>query len=1564
MERLSRIALDRPAATLLLIGLVTLAAAAGLPRLSTVVGYRGALSSDHPAILRLDRFIEDFGGGLPVAAVWSCENTAPCSSVFDEASLRMAHDVEAALAAHPLVRRIDSPARSALLVPSEEGFGVRRFFEDGELAADRESLAARALGDPLWRGSLVSPDGKVGAMVLQLTSSDSQTTVAVVPALQEALRPFEAQGFRFRLVGDPVDFAIAGGELEKETPRIIPIMVALIAATIYGLFRSWRLVAISLATTGLALVWALGAMGWLGWPQSEVTQALPPQILVIGICDTIHVLSVYANKRTGCTLDDVLDRSRALVQVAHEVGPPCLITALTTSLGFLSFSTTGFDLFARFGAIAALGVACALLLTFTLLPILLVRLPSRGMRAERTSDAWQQALHVVVEICRRRGRAIVVVCALLLALGLVGVSRLAVDVDERELFGSEREVVQWADFVEDRLRKTDTLEIKLTVPPGTTVADPLAMQALADLASHLPTLEGFGRVRSVLDAVGRLHRVLRDDDPAFERPAETTAANAQLLLALRLDEGGSLGDWLTPDQRQARVSVEVDSVAQQRRAEMLAAVRDYLDARLPEGWTYELTGPFAVYFDFVQEIQRSQGSSFGSAMLGVLCVFAIFLWWTGSRWSQAIRLAGLGMVPNVLPVVCTLGAMGLWGINLDVGTAMVAAIVLGIATDDTVHVISDFRYQLDGGAPPGDAMARTIRHLGRAIITTALALSAGFFALTLSSWQSVASFGLLSGIAILGALLAELFLLPALVMGWRGGRPAALRPGVTRGTARAGRSALTILAMVVTAGTLAQVAAHALRSGEARRLACPMLPNGLVPLAAAVETDCPLRPHEHVELLSGGGQSWRLAGQAALDAALASGADPLLARVTRQGTPVWIPLSVRVESEADRALALLLACLAALAALGAGLLVLWLSSAPAAAPLAALTTCLLVPAVHLLSRAPPAAGLGSQALAIGLACASGAHLVLSFPHPRQTLTSIPRIMHLLYLAGALNAALLVYGLLRYATLWRIAEWLDACAAVGLVAAFVATCLLARRDETALVRVRANAALSGLATMTVLLGLGAAVLPALGTNPGRWLMAGALLALPVPAGYAVLRHQLHDLRPHVPAFLVRMLLRGLYAGGLGAASFDLLRRTHGPRDISPAYSLLALCGLFLAASCAAEWLWSRLRQLLPSVNIRLRAIEADFANRIASLQSADAATDLAVEALASGLRTQGVSVFVPGDLCWRLAAARGPSAMLDAAVVGSSVPRLSSSPTLHFGIEEGAEGSWADGLRDMGVQILVPFRSRSELVAVGFVMHASDGLPYSLTEIAFVQAVAARAAVAIHNGRLAEGLLRAERYAAIGEVAAGLAHDLGKPMAVVLQRARSIGRSAEYPEELREHGRNIAALAEEALWAVDRLLGHGQESHEGATDPMPLESVVQRAVQTASRLHGPDRVSVRLAPGLPPVTAARDLTRAVVHLLDNALLASRASASPVEASACVRGDWIRIEILDFGCGMDEQTLASCGDPFFTTRSDEGGHGLGLPACRAIVEAMGGRLELASREGVGTQARIWLPVEGLS
>ncbi len=741
--RYTRLCLAQPGATLALVAVVTAVSLVGLGRLQSEIGYRSFLGSKHPSVRRFDRFLADYGSGLPLAAVWDCKQTKLCESVFDPAALEMAYAVAGKMVSVAGVRSVESPATSPLLTGDVFGPELRHLVEFGEVAADHVSLGRRARTDPLWKGTLISGDGTVGAIVVDVASSDGATSLRVFSRLRDALRPYESHGVRFAFVGGPVEFVVAGTQLRADSHRLIPLMIVLIGGCVWLVFRSLLLTVASLTTVGLAVLWPMGLLGWLGWPQTSVTEVLPPLILAVGICDVIHLLSHYFAACREIKPVDRSERAQAILSALDEVALPCLMTSLTTAAGLASFLSSDLEAFVRFGLIGSLAVLAALLLTFTLLPVLMLVLPLPTAERRHPDRSWQRVLAGIDAFTAKRKGAIVVVTVMVAAASSVGVTRLRIDSSFATLYGETSAVVRWADFVASKLRRPDSLELDLVAPEGESVLSTDNLLQIEKVGERLSAIDGLGHARSVAVVLEHADHVLEKPEHSF-----STIADYRRLAP------HSFARWVRDDGRAARISVDADKSAQRILRSILVQARSVL-AQLPSRWSWSMTGPMAVVGRMLDDIRSTQVRSFG---LAFILIFGLLLIDLGSP-----TLALAGMVPTTLPALMVLGVMGFAGIGLDVGGAMVAAVVMGVAVDDTIHLLAEHRRLQHRGFPRHEALSEATRSVGRAIITTSGALALGFLSLTISSWQSVSRFGLISAIAIICALAVTLLVLPALL---------------------------------------------------------------------------------------------------------------------------------------------------------------------------------------------------------------------------------------------------------------------------------------------------------------------------------------------------------------------------------------------------------------------------------------------------------------------------------------------------------------------------------------------------------------------------------------------------------------------------------------------------------------------------------------------------------------------------------------------------------------------------------------------------------------------------------
>jgi len=754
MYRLTRLVLTRPGFATLGLALVTVALGAGLPHVRTEFGSRVLIGGDHPAILKLDAFIARYGGGVPHYIAWECGPGRPCGSVFDDASLEMADRVTTALIPLEAVRQVYSPSNAPVLVADADGFAIRRFVEGGEISPERDELARLALEDPTWVGNLVSSDQRVGALVVQPSGTDSATDERIVAAILEALAPYEA--FDFKLIGEAFGNILGGRELADSTNALVPIMVLLIALVIYAQTLSLQSVFVTLLTLGVALVWTFGLLGWIGWPRDSVLEILAPLILIIGVCDSIHFLSERA-RAVRRPASGAAPRGDALLRAAREVSAPCTITTLTTSAAFISFATSDLDTFIRFGVMSAFGVVACLVLTFTLLPLLASKLPPDPPRSEKVSETWDAILTAIADSSERRARPILVGSTILLLCSAMGWALyLRVDTSRQELFGENSRILQWVGFFEDNLRPSYSLEVDLKLAQDTPVESPETLAIISQFSDEVRRLEFTGKPRSILDPLEHINEMLRGEGSGI---APTRGGNAETLEILAFEDPDFVASWLSFDRRHLRISIDTPEQNYATGLALIEQIRAIADRVLPESWQLETSGTHSLGIEWVQDVQATQLRSFPTAFALVLGLVTLML--------GSLRLGLVALAPAALPVVVVLGAMGFAGLSLDVGRAMIAAVVIGIAVDDAIHLLHRYEKEWRRTESRSQAVRGALLETGRPIATTSLALALGFLTLTASAWGTVSSFGFFVSLSILIALAATLFVVPALLLGMR-----------------------------------------------------------------------------------------------------------------------------------------------------------------------------------------------------------------------------------------------------------------------------------------------------------------------------------------------------------------------------------------------------------------------------------------------------------------------------------------------------------------------------------------------------------------------------------------------------------------------------------------------------------------------------------------------------------------------------------------------------------------------------------------------------------------------------
>jgi hypothetical protein len=744
MHRLTALCVRSPRLTLL--GTLVLLAFAGYSayRAELLVGIHANIGADHPSVRELEAFLDTFGGGYPVLIAYECARPEACRGALDPPALAMAHAVARSLEPSRHVTRVTSLATTPLLVPgSELGLEARRLFSEDGANLD-PALRQLALSDEVWRGALLSADGRVGAIAVELAETASSSVVSVMEEIRSALAPHEER-FRFYVVGEPAIWMAAHEDSTRSMLRVGVGTGGALFVVLWLLLRSLPAVFASLVTIGVTSAFALGAVPWLGWQRTELTSGATTTVLVLGCADCIHFVTHYLETRCRHR-----DAATALVATSRWVLAPCLLTSATSAGAFLCLAAGDLFSLVQFGSIAALGVALAFFLTFTLLPALLVLLPV-APRSPHHSAAWHGALAALARFGARNARRILAVALAVGALGAAGLSRLSIELGVTQLWGDDHPLIRGIQFVGEHLEGATRLELAITLPPGQPLEAPGVVEQLREVEGALGRVDGVGTVRSISTLLVHADSLLRGD-AANDGAA---LATGELMTLVSSGDPGALDAWLSFDQNRLRISAEVEPTSTTEQLRILGEARRVLDRMLPSGWSAGITGTVVLVTQMQADFGLSQTTIVSASSAIVFVLIAVYL--------RSLTWALLAMIPNAIALLLLYGTMGLLGFPIEYGSAICAPIAIGIAADDTIHFLTAYARERRAGLDALAALPGAIAGVGEAVVTTSSALALGFLSLAASPFASITTLGILGALSIVAATLADLLVLPALI---------------------------------------------------------------------------------------------------------------------------------------------------------------------------------------------------------------------------------------------------------------------------------------------------------------------------------------------------------------------------------------------------------------------------------------------------------------------------------------------------------------------------------------------------------------------------------------------------------------------------------------------------------------------------------------------------------------------------------------------------------------------------------------------------------------------------------
>ncbi|MCR5513015.1 MAG: MMPL family transporter [Prevotella sp.] len=742
--------------------LVIVLSVIGMNRMVKETSFDDYFIEDDPMLVKTEEFKSHFGNDYYVGVLTKCDNhfTKEHLTTLRALSNELLDSLSYA-------DKVTSLTDIEFMVGSDEGMTIEQIVpdeipDDGTPAMD--SIKARAYSKPHVARKLISEKGDQSWIMVKLRAfpKDSvwKKTSTVAPDIitgqevERIIKKPEYASLHPQGTGMPYVTNCKTVYIGKEMGRLMMIATLICMVVMLCMTRSLRGVVAPIISVigGLFITYGIA-----GFTQMYVdsTVLMIPTILsfAVAIAYNIHIFSYFRGRMRIHG-----ERRKAVVETIKEIGWSVFFCGFTTLVSLLSFLVIPIRPMHCVGIISSMSVLFVLLTSLIVTPVLLSFGKNQRPVEGFTEDSDTRWTRVMVQLCdkvlrnpKKIGYSFLVICLLL----CVGLWKIEAAFDIERTMGTKVDYVKEVmDVGRSELGSLYSYDLIVELPNDDEAKEPKNLQLLDELQQKVNGYDMTKRTTSILDILKDLNQTLNNGDNAYYRIPDSEEEVAQMILLYENAGGTESEYWVDYDYRRLRLMVEISDFNSAQVERELARIQADAEQLFPEA-KITVVGNIPQYVTMMQYLVRGQMLSFVISILiiGVILMIAF----------QSIRVGLIGLIPNMMPAIFVGGYMGWMGIPLDMMTATLLPMMLGMAVDDTIHFINHSKLEYDRTCDYQTAIRRTFRVVGVAIVITSIITSAVFASFCTSACTMCLNFGLMAIIGILSALAADLLVTPILV---------------------------------------------------------------------------------------------------------------------------------------------------------------------------------------------------------------------------------------------------------------------------------------------------------------------------------------------------------------------------------------------------------------------------------------------------------------------------------------------------------------------------------------------------------------------------------------------------------------------------------------------------------------------------------------------------------------------------------------------------------------------------------------------------------------------------------
>ncbi len=534
--------------------------------------------------------------------------------------------------------------------------------------------------------------------------------------------------------------------MNHDAMRLVPLAGAMVGIVLLFFFKTGAAVLIPVLSGSLSIAATLGFMGIMGFGINPVSVIIPTLLFVMGSTEDIHLFSEYLRE-----LEHKISKKQAILNMAVKSGTAIALTSLTTFLGFATIMPNPTPILREFGIAASFGIAINFIITILIVPVILRVYKTPKVTTKKVSN-WEKLFGSFLFTAITRYRVFAIgLLVVVLVISLWGTQKVYVETDYVKFFKKDADVPVLLDKLDKDLVGGTNFMVVVESKEFDAFQTHASLKHVARLHDYIN--EHHGKAVGYVDLLRKTHQEMHDGHKKFYKIPDNDNLIAQYNLIVDADYLLRFVDYDF-----TKTSILVRSRISGTR-QILAAYDDiqrFAQENLSLDLTYHVTGEMIVVARASNDVTREVLTSLG------IMFTAIFL--VSSLLFLSLKAGALAMIPNILPVIVTFGFMGFMNIPLSVATFPITIIALGIAVDDTIHFMIRYASELKKADSNELSIMNTLQMEFRPILSTSVALMAGFLMLLFGEFGSTVQFGTLTALCMLVAMLSDLLITPMLLI--------------------------------------------------------------------------------------------------------------------------------------------------------------------------------------------------------------------------------------------------------------------------------------------------------------------------------------------------------------------------------------------------------------------------------------------------------------------------------------------------------------------------------------------------------------------------------------------------------------------------------------------------------------------------------------------------------------------------------------------------------------------------------------------------------------------------------